>query len=179
MAIFGYLRRGQVLSEPDLARSLDPFWKSLSETIAWCLPKVDIASPATCLRSPGSRPRLFTTGHLNTTAEALRHRYPAPEPVATGDFHGGRLVVYWPDLDLCDGAAEAESRGFFDVNNTPPWDTWVAFVHYPDDSDSSYLLAWVPSEFIDLADAGIRVIPEECVKWLVDSDVGLKKQIAG
>ena len=81
-------------------------------------------------------------------------------------------------MDLSDGAAEAESRGYFDVNNTPPWDTWVAFIHYPNSSEQSYLVAWVPPEFIELAHAGIQVIPEECVKWLVDSGVHLKKQIA-
>lgn len=179
MASLGFIRRGKVLSEPDLSLSLDPFWESLAKTIAWCLPKADLTNPALCLRSPDSRPRLFTTGHLNTTAEALRHRYGAPPPVAPRDLCGGRLLIYWPDMDLADGAAEAESRGFLDVNNTPPWDTWVAFVHYPDNSEQSYLVAWVPPEFIRLADAGIQVIPEECVKWLEDSDVDLKKQVVG
>jgi hypothetical protein len=28
------------------------------------------------------------------------------------------------------------------------------------------LIAWVPPQFIDLADAGVRVNPEECVRWL-------------
>jgi hypothetical protein len=158
MAGFGSTQRGQVLSEPDLTHSVGPFWESLSKTVGWCLPKVDLGNPATCLRSPSSRPRLFTTGHLNTTAEALRSRYPET-PAAIGSLHDGRLVVCWPDLDLSDGAAEAASGGYFDVNNTPPWDTWVAFVHYPDDSEQSYLVAWVPAGFVRLADAGIRVIP--------------------
>jgi hypothetical protein len=38
---------------------------------------------------------------------------------------GGRLMVYFPDAALADGAAEVQSRGFFDVHNTPPWDTWI------------------------------------------------------
>jgi len=179
MAGLGFLRGGKVLSEPDLSLSLEPFWESLAKTIAWCLPKVDLTSPALCLRSHESRPRIFTTGHLNTTAEALRHRYGAPPPAPTRDLCGGRLLVYWPDMDLADGAAEAESRGFFDVNNCPPWDTWVAFVQYPAEHEQSYLVAWVPREFIELADAGIQVIPEECVKWLADSDVHLKEQVVG
>jgi hypothetical protein len=179
MSSLRFLRRTQVRSEPDLSKSVAPFWEGLRKTIAWCLPKIDVASPATCLRSPATRPRLFTTNHLNTAGEALRHRYPTPEPVTpVGDLHGGRLLLYFPDLDLCDGAAEAESQGFLDVNNAPPWDCWVAFLHYPDDPEQSHLVAWVPSEFIQLADAGIRVNPEECVKWLVDSDIDLKKQIS-
>jgi len=173
-----HLKPGKVRFEPDLSQSLDPFWSSLSETIAWCAPKIDVADPLTCLRSPSTRPRLFTTSHLSTVAETLRQRYPAPPQVAPkGDLFGGRLLVYFPDLDLCDGAAEAESRGFLDVNNTPPWDTWVAFAHYPDNSDHSYLVSWVPPQFIPLAGAGIRVNPEECVKWLTDSDVPLKNQL--
>jgi len=180
MPDFGFLRRDEVRSEPDISCSLDPFWESLSKTIAWCLPKVATTMPATCLRSPDTRPRLFTTSHLDTAAEALRHRYPTPLPVTPmGDLQGGRLLVYFPDLDLCDGAAEVESRGFFDVNNAPPWDTWVAFVHYPDDSERSFLVAWAPPAFVQLANAGIQVNPEECVKWLDDSDVDLKKQISG
>lgn len=82
-------------------------------------------------------------------------------------------------MDLADGAAEAESHGFLDVNNTPPWDTWVAFVHYPETSEDSYLLAWTPPEFVQLVDAGIEVIPEECVKWLEHSDVELRRHIIG
>lgn len=179
MAGLGFLRREKVLSEPDISVSLEPFWASLAQTIAWCLPKVDVASPALCLRSASSRPRTFTTSHLNTAAEALRQRYGSPPPVVTHDLCGGRLLVYWPDLDLADGAAEAESRGFFDVNNTPPWDTWVAFVQYPDHPDHSYLVAWVPPQFIQLADAGIQVIPEECVKWLADADVHIREQVVG
>jgi hypothetical protein len=41
------------------------------------------------------------------------------------DLCGGRLVAYFPDDNLFDGAAEAESQGFFDVDNIPPYDTWV------------------------------------------------------
>jgi hypothetical protein len=38
---------------------------------------------------------------------------------------GGRLLIYFPNHDLACGAAEQETAGFFDVNNVPPWDTWV------------------------------------------------------
>ena len=72
---------------------------------------------------------------------------------------------YSPDDDLCDGAAEAESAGFFDTFNTPPWDTWVALTSR---NDRCWLVSWVPPEQIRLADGGIEVNPEQCIQWLDD-----------
>jgi hypothetical protein len=173
-----FFQSDKVRSEPDISRTLEPFWTSLSTTITWCLPRIDADLPATCLRSSGSRPRLFTTSHLDAVREALQHRYPSPTPTfAAGDLRGGRLLIYFPDQELADGAAEVESRGFFDVNNAPPWDTWVAFIHH-DKSGLSHLVSWVPPEFLSLADAGIEVNPEECILWLDDADVELKKRLA-
>lgn len=82
--------------------------------------------------------------------------------------------MYFPNADLCDGAAEAVSNGFFDVYNTPPWGTWVAFasdLKIKDISYSEYLIAWVPPAFIELAATGIMVNPEECIQWLDESSV--------
>ncbi len=86
----------------------------------------------------------------------------------------GRLLVYFPNNDLSCGGAEQQTKGFFDVNNVPPWDTWVAYIQ---DSrsiefyDTEYLIAWVPREFMTLADEGIVVNPEECIQWLKDTPV--------
>jgi hypothetical protein len=92
----------------------------------------------------------------------------------------GRFLIYFPDAELTDGAAQAESREFFDVFNAPPWGTWVGyFDEKSGDADrSAYLLAWVPSEFIPLAEAGIAVNPEECIVWLKDSSVALREIVA-
>jgi hypothetical protein len=87
--------------------------------------------------------------------------------------------VYFPDQDLADGAAEVESRGVLDVNNVPPWDTWVAFIHPDSHSHDSHLVAWIPPEFISLVDAGVQVNPEECVRWLDNADIELRKRLAG
>ena len=97
-----------------------------------------------------------------------------------GDLRGGRLLVYFPDAELADGAAEVESSGFFDVFNTPPWDTWVALRRDERGEDrgySVYLVSWVPSVFLDLASAGIGVNPEECILWLHDADVPLSAEL--
>jgi hypothetical protein len=72
---------------------------------------------------------------------------------------GGRLLIYVPVENLADGAAEYASKRYFDVENAPPWDTWVAY------SDRT-LLSWVPAELIALVQQGIDVNPEECIRWM-------------
>ena len=73
----------------------------------------------------------------------------------------GRLIAYAPQDNLCDGAAQVQSLGFFDVDNVPPWDTWVVM-------HGRYLLAWVPPQMIKFVNSGIEVNPEECIKWADD-----------
>jgi hypothetical protein len=70
----------------------------------------------------------------------------------------GRLMSYWPEENLACGGAEYASVGFFDVDNTPPWDTWVAF-------SGKTLLSWVPDELVGLASKGIEANPEACIAW--------------
>ena len=89
---------------------------------------------------------------------------------------GGSLLAYFPDENLFDGVAEQVSKGFFDVNNIPPYDTWVWMVRnvrtfeYADgakgETEANYLVAWVPPEFIPLARAGVEANPEGCILWL-------------
>ena len=71
---------------------------------------------------------------------------------------GGRLLIYFPSESLADGAAEVQSKGFFDYDNVPPWDTWVAY------SDRT-LLSWIPAQLVPLVQRGIDVNPEECIRW--------------
>lgn len=69
-----------------------------------------------------------------------------------------RILIYYPDQNLADGAAEYHSKGFFDANNVPPWDTWVC---YHDDA----LIAWVPTILEKLATIGIDANVEGCISW--------------
>jgi hypothetical protein len=75
------------------------------------------------------------------------------------DENAGKLLVYAPEENLADGAAQLESKGFFDGDNVPPWDTWVAFSH-------GILLSWIPPQFVGLAQNGIDVNPECCIRWM-------------
>lgn len=77
------------------------------------------------------------------------------------DLCGGRLLVYAPQENLADGAAEYVSLGFFDVDNVPPWDTWIVML-------GKHLVCWVPPQLIPLAQEGLDVNPEQCILWADD-----------
>lgn len=88
------------------------------------------------------------------------------------DLRSGRLLCYFPDANLADGAAEVASGGFFDINNIPPWDTWVG-LYRSDLRDVSlrvYLISYVPEMFLEHAARGIDANPESCIAWLYDTD---------
>jgi hypothetical protein len=70
----------------------------------------------------------------------------------------GRLLFYNPSENLACGAAQVSSNGFFDVNNVPPWDIWVDF-------SEGILVSWVPLMLVQVAQMGIDVNPEECIRW--------------
>jgi hypothetical protein len=74
------------------------------------------------------------------------------------NVHTGRLLLYIPEENLACGAAEFSSNGFFDVNNVPPWDLWVAF-------SERTLVSWIPPQVIETAQLGIDANPEACISW--------------
>ena len=71
----------------------------------------------------------------------------------------GRMLLYYPLENVADGAAEASSKGFFDMEDAPPWDTWVTY------SDGA-ITSWVPEHLISQAQAGIDANPVDCIHWL-------------
>lgn len=162
-----------------------PFDVRLAETVLYCGSRASVEDPIGCLRIEELRPLPHTRdrGDSVVYVATLRHRpfyadkvKPAVNPA---DLRGGRLLVYFPDADLSDGAAEVESRGFLDVYNAPPWATWIAHRNDArgDVSTDSYLVSWVPSCFVDGVAAGIRVNPEECIQWLEDADVSARDEL--
>ena len=101
---------------------------------------------------------------------ALRH----PAKCRAADLAGGRLLVYEPDINLAHGLEESETRGYVDVDNTPPWDTWIDYVH---EANANYLRSWVPGPFLELVSGGIAVNPEECIRWLDDTNFELRDRL--
>jgi hypothetical protein len=37
-----------------------------------------------------------------------------------------------PDFNLACGMSEVETKGYFDVSNAQPWDTWLVLLDAPD-----------------------------------------------
>jgi hypothetical protein len=147
----------------------------LSEARQWCATRARSSEPASSLRTLDLRPRVLEASYPHAVSSVCLYRESAlaaerragrvHEVDATAD---GRLLVYFPDADLCDGAAEAESRGFFDVHNCPPWDTWIAFCEVPEEDRSfrNVVVAWVPAILVADAERGVYVNPEQCIQWL-------------
>ena len=104
----------------------------------------------------------------------LANVYPDPDErdVLVRGWSGGRLLVCTGlDESVWDGAAQAESRGFFDINDLAPWDTWICYAR-PQGKDNGrtgqapFVMSWVPSAFVNLVEDGIRVNPVGCIRWL-------------
>ncbi len=70
-------------------------------------------------------------------AEFLRAEGHYPSEMSC-DLAGGRLLMS-EDSSVWDGASQAESKGFFDEDDRPPWDTWLCYVQGAD-----YPIAAVP-----------------------------------
>lgn len=71
---------------------------------------------------------------------------------------GGRVLRCAPKENCGDRSLGYESKGFFDANSCPPWDTWVCFA-------GGELLACVPRLLCGLAQRGIEVDTGECIRW--------------
>ena len=170
-------------SEPSLARSLEPFWHRLAETVAWSMHRLDARDPRGSLRFGDTRPRVLESDYFSAVRTAVISRsHHARDLVLPplGSLERGRLLVYLPDMDLCDGAAEQISLGYFDVNNAPPWDTWIGiFADTGSPRSGSYLVSWVPPPFLSLVEKGIEVNPEQCILWLDGADVSLSRLLVG
>lgn len=90
------------------------------------------------------------------------------------------MLIFFPDRTLSDGAAEAETRGYFDADNVPPWDTWVGVFeeHVNGEREKKvYLVTWVPPIFVESVSRAIDVNPEGCIQWLEDSDTEMGRNL--
>ena len=172
-----------VRAVPDVSSSIQPFLDSLAQTAAWCGPRADVASAGGCLRTPSLAPRPLEADYFSAVSTVLRNRrHSIGQAFGWPRAGEGRLMVYFPDADLSDGAAEVETGGWFDVYNTPPWDTWAGFFHddrpAPTDAYARYLVAWVPPAFVEMVGRGIYVNPEQCIAWLDDTDCEVRRLLA-
>lgn len=143
----------------------------LEETIAWCSNHAKAADPQGSLRSSVLRPWLLAPNRQEVVTTLQRYRTQRLRGAQLSNdgraLRSGRLLLYFPDANLSCGTAEVESHGYFDVENTPPWDTWIG-LGYNDAAVSQFrefLLSWVPQDFVELVDAAVQSNPEECIQW--------------
>lgn len=166
--------------------------QSLAETIAWVSARASLKDPRNSTRNAMLDPKLGSPPSVDEIREGLvslsykRRQLLRESGIPVKDFSGqavpGRLMVIYPDFNLTDGAAEPETHGFLDMLNMPPWDTWVGLYtgQAPGiEGDATGLIAWVPSQMVELVDRGIRVNPEECIMWLDKACPALSKKLTG
>lgn len=163
------------------------FKSQLAETIVWCsrqdlqdygkysLRKVVSGTEEwiQCIFDEGRAPCIQV---IFEERRKLLHLQNTPILPIGSDLGDGRLLAFFPDWSLFDGAADAESHGFIDHMNFPAWDTWV---YYGSENHSfqnsfekhsviNYLISWVPPQLVKAVDDAIRVNPEESIMWLTD-----------
>ncbi len=186
-------------------------YQRLIETAEWCSRNTDRRDPPGCLRSPHLRPshlsllpdppgyfdyRWKTPEENQRVVESVAERRAGllkrenlqPEASVLYPHHGRLLLVFPEESDGCD-LSRAESEGFIDEEDVPPWDTWVYYGeeknepareaierenawrrrhNHPETSFSEtarFLLCWIPSRFISVVTEGAAVNPTECFWW--------------
>jgi hypothetical protein len=110
------------------------------------------------LKSPKTDRAATVEELCHRRAELLRDVGAYPE-VEDFDLANGKLLRYEPDYNVSDGAAQDITQGYFDLNDTPPWDTWVCFIQ-------PSLISYVPEPLVSLAQSGIDVNPVDCIGWI-------------
>ena len=114
-------------------------------------------SYATSLFQPGENRTELVEGLAEKRATLLREMN-APSAVVSSHLGEGRLLVYEPDNNVKDGASQYQSKGYFDEQDAPPWDTWLCYF-------DCHLISWVPPSLLGLVQGGIAVNPVDCVRW--------------
>jgi hypothetical protein len=95
---------------------------------------------------------------LNQTRAALLRDSNAAIPDMREVQTKGKLLLYTPLETVSDGAASASSRGFYDMEDAPPWDTWFLY-------SEGTIFSYVPESLFTLAQAGIDANPVDCIHW--------------
>lgn len=153
--------------------NLIAFKQLLAETVAWCVRRASLINTKQSLRTlPLNRDDLsgMNQDELRRVADGLfreraRLLVSENESLPGDKLAGGSLLICYPEESVWDGAAEAASHEFFDVADIPAWDTWCYYGIEEKMEPTSFIVSWVPPDFIELAQSGIDVNPVECIQW--------------
>ncbi|MBI3651431.1 MAG: hypothetical protein HY231_10465 [Acidobacteria bacterium] len=165
-----------------------PIELRLAETIKWCLPLANALNPKESLRSDKLRPviantdsdllympneRLRSISNLLKTRSRLLNQKVSPVS-SHEDLKGGKLLAYFPDENVWDGASEVASFEFLDGRDAPAWDTWVGLFKNP---SRDFILSYIPQSFIKFVQAGIDVNCMDCIQWLEDTQTNVATEL--
>jgi hypothetical protein len=180
----------------DSAIDIDVFKRRLSETVAWCFKRINPEEPAHCLRSIDLRPpgvlmcpRFNIEIHeiVQAVVDERAHwihtwhknfdKFPA-------GLAGGRLLICSSATEsIPDGGVTELSKGFYDEDDMPPWDTWLCYLendvhsHLGHIYQRQYLVSWVPPQFIELANIGVEGHFLDCMHWATQADTPFTRKL--
>ena len=161
------------------------FDQRLAEAVTWCCDHAVASDPKYSLRYESLYPSILSETRADVVLSVLMYRgewlrQQRSKPITKDrGLRQGRLLCYFPEANLADGAAEVASEGFFDINNISPWDTWVGLYRSDvrDMSQQVYLISYVPKEFMRQAGRGVEVNPEQCIMWLYDTNTPIGNEL--
>jgi hypothetical protein len=164
-----------------------PIEMRLAETIEWCLTLAAPLSPKDSLRSDDLKPAFVNRNdiyynpvievykmRLLLDARSIRLEQDITPVRCYEDLKGGKLLAYFPDETLWDGASEVASMEFFDVLDVPAWDTWVGLFT---EQGRDFMVSYIPESFINFAQDGIDINCVSCIEWLEDTQTNLAKEL--
>jgi hypothetical protein len=120
------------------------------------------------LERSGHLPRLVG-GHAEDLVDSIEAGFEEARTLLAA----GRLLVWQRDDTIDDGAGEAETGGYLDESDMPPWDTWVAYVDV--ESCSPYLVSWVPRQFLACIGRAIDCNAYGALYWLQGTNLMLTR----
>ena len=175
--------------------NIEDFRIRLAEAILWCSGHLSPSDPALSLRSAILRPpglrvcdslRIGLQEIVNAVAgqrATLISNQDRNRMKPACDLAGGRLLICTSATEsIPDGHVSAASRGFYDEDDLPPWDTWLYYIQ-PDKEiivrsyQPEYLVSWVPKTWIELATIGVKEHFLDCMRWAEQTDIAFTRQL--
>jgi hypothetical protein len=190
--------------------SIEELHGSLDSAIRWCSWRLAQSTNPEMLRSLELRPWSLAATRKEVVGSVVSNRCPLARSVPfnpsldadlrlehpkqstqrpscmqsvnpRGPLHGGRLLMYVPDTTCLIGLAAAETHGYFDFADAPPWDTWIAWIEETNSGSSrptlKYLVSLVAREHLQLAQSGVDVSPTCCIRWIDEEPCVLREQL--
>jgi hypothetical protein len=101
---------------------------------------------------------------LRVSVDVIAAHKPAPPVSLQEIMRQGKIIAHETGVTTCDGLAEAESRGYVDIYDLPPADTWI-YITPSTNTSRAILYCWVPVWFEEEMRSAMMVNPQGCYEW--------------